>query len=397
MHFQTDILIIGGGLAGLTAALHLQQSGLDVLLIEKNTYPGHKVCGEYISNEVLSYLQWLDADPGTLNPTAISRLQFSTLSGNSIMSQLPLGGFGISRYALDHFLLEKFVSKGGRVIQDTVTSVSFNQNSSAHKNQQEAMSGANSAVSDQFIVHTLSAQQFYAKQVIGAYGKRAAIDIKLKRDFIQQRAPFLAVKAHYSGDFPEDLIGLHNFSGGYCGVSKIEDQKINICYLADYATFKKYKNTQSYQEKVLYKNKELKKIFENTTCLFNSPLTVSQLSFGSKETVKDHILLTGDTAGLIHPLCGNGMSMAIHSAKICAELLILFFKGTINTRTELEQLYTAEWNQQFKSRMRMGSMLSAVLRKERLADFALNSILRIPSLLPLIIRKTHGKNLVVKE
>ena len=53
-----NVVIVGGGLAGLTSALHLTQSGLGVTLIEKNPYPRHKVCGEYISNEVLPYLDY---------------------------------------------------------------------------------------------------------------------------------------------------------------------------------------------------------------------------------------------------------------------------------------------------------------------------------------------------
>ncbi|MGY0041474.1 hypothetical protein [Pedobacter sp. NJ-S-72] len=84
------------------------------------------------------------------------------------------------------------------------------------------------------------------------------------------------------------------FKGGYCGVSKIEDQKINICYLADYKTFKTHKNIRIYQEKVLYQNnKHLKDIFERCTLLFEAPLTISQLSFGAREPVTDHILMIG--------------------------------------------------------------------------------------------------------
>jgi len=78
---------------------------------------------------------------------------------------------------------------------------------------------------------------------------------------------------------------------------------------------------------VLYQNKYLKAIFEHSHRLFESPLSISQLAFGVKEAVLDHVLMIGDTAGLIHPLCGNGMGMAIHSAKICAELLADFFQG----------------------------------------------------------------------
>lgn len=376
MYTQTDILIIGGGLAGLTAALHFRKAGQDVVLIEKNAYPAHKVCGEYISNEVLPYLKWLDADPAALKPTAISKLYFSTLSQKSITARLPLGGFGLSRFKLDHFLYEKLVMKGGTVIQDTVVHISYDNG---------------------FTVHTLQGKQVYAKQVIGAYGKRSSIDLDLKRPFMQQKSPFLAVKAHYTGDFDDDMVGLYNFRGGYCGISKIEDKKINICYLADYNTFKTYKNITAYQQEVLYQHTALKHILENVTPLFENPITISQLAFGTKETVVNHILMIGDTAGLIHPLCGNGMGMAIHSAKICAELVIQFLAGTIPSRAVLEKQYISSWNAQFKSRLKMAELLSGILKRERLADVTLEAMVRIPALLPMLIKKTHGKILTVDQ
>ena len=308
MHFKTDILIIGGGLAGLTAALHLQKAGLPVMLIEKNVFPCHKVCGEYISNEVLPYIRWLGILPEELGALNIEKLRFTSPSGKGLSTRLPLGGFGISRFKLDNHLYELFKSRGGTVWTDTVKTISYQHD---------------------FEITTLGGKTISAQQVIGAYGKRSGLDTQLQRPFIKNRSPFLAVKAHYQGKLESDTVALHNFRGGYCGVSGIEDHKINICYLADYDTFKKYKDISAYQENVLYQNKHLKDIFEHSKLLFESPLTISQLSFGIKEAVNDHILMVGDTAGLIHPLCGNGMSMAIHSAKICSELLIQHFSGII--------------------------------------------------------------------
>jgi len=43
-------------------------------------------------------------------------------------------------------------------------------------------------------------------------------------------------------------------------------------------------------------------------------------------------LMIGDTAGLIHPLCGNGMAMAIHSAKIASELIGDFYANRIKSQ-----------------------------------------------------------------
>jgi flavin-dependent dehydrogenase len=51
--------------------------------------------------------------------------------------------------------------------------------------------------------------------------------------------------------------------------------------------------------------------------------------------------MVGDSVGMIHPLCGNGMAMAIHSAKILSELLGDFFRK-IESRAALEKKYTED-------------------------------------------------------
>ena len=370
MQHELQVLIIGGGLAGLTAALHLHKSGLEVTLIEKNDFPSHKVCGEYISNEVLPYLKWLDVDVKTLNPNLISQMQLTTVNGKNIEAKLPLGGFGISRYELDYFLSQHLIKRGINIVKDTVTTIEFNDN--------------------KFIVRTLLNREFKAHQVIGAYGKRSTIDVKLNREFIQKKSPFLAVKGHYRGDFQKDLVAIHNFNGGYCGVSKIENDKLNVCYLADYASFQKHKNIKVYQEQVLYQNKNLEKIFEECTPLFEEPLVISQLSFEEKTSVENHVLMVGDSAGLIHPLCGNGMAMAIHSAKIASELIINYQRNIITSRAVLENTYAKLWNQEFKTRLKMGRILSSLLRKEKLSNVVLSSLTHLPFLLRKIIQHTHG-------
>jgi flavin-dependent dehydrogenase len=346
-------------------------------LIEKNEYPKHKVCGEYISNEVLPYFQWLDLDISELKPSIISKMEFSTAKGKIISGDLPLGGFGISRYELDNYLYQKAIENGCQIIQDTVTDIQFIEN--------------------EFLIFTSNTIKLKSKIVLGAFGKRSNIDQKLNRDFMQKNSPWLAVKAHYSGDFPNYLVGLHNFKGGYCGVSKVENDKINICYLADYETFKQYKNIEEFQSKVVCKNPHLKAIFENSTILFEKPITISQISFEKKEAVENHILMIGDTAGLIHPLCGNGMAMAIHSAKIVSELIIEYLDKKISTRKELEEKYSKEWNTNFKSRLATGRFLSKILRMENLAAFLMQLLAIFPFLLPRIIKKTHGKPIILKS
>ena len=364
------VVIIGGGLAGLVAAIHLRNTNHNVIVIEKNEFPKHKVCGEYISNEVLPYLESLGLDIKSLKPTHIEKLSFSLLSGKSIDVKLPLGGFGISRYTLDQYLFDEATARGCKIVQETVADISFADNS--------------------FTIVT-NLNSYTASIVLGAFGKRSNLDLKLKRNFIQKKSNWLGVKAHYKLDFPNDLVGLHHFRGGYCGVSKVENDLVNICYLSNYETFKQFKSISDYQNSVLSQNSNLKEIFNRADLQFEKPLTISQVSFEKKNSIDNHIVMIGDTAGLIHPLCGNGMAMAIHSAKIASDLVTEFSAGKIKSRAQFETEYLRQWEFNFSKRLKIGRLLSRILQQEKLADLVLRILIVFPFLLPIIIKNTHGK------
>jgi flavin-dependent dehydrogenase len=373
---QTDVIIIGGGLAGLSSAIHLSKHDLSVLVIEKNSYPKHKVCGEYISNEVLPYLDYLEIDVFKLGAKKINRFELSTTKNKLIKADLPLGGFGISRYCLDKTLAEKTKSKHVKIIQDLVVDIQF--------------------LNDEFSVETKTNSIYKSKIVIGAYGKRSNIDIKLDRKFIKKKSPFLAVKTHVKGNFPNNLVALHNFEGGYCGVSKVEDDSINLCYITNFETFKKFKNIDEFQQKVIFRNKALKTIFENSKSVFEEPLTISQISFETKNPIDNHIIMCGDTAGMIHPLCGNGMSMAIRSSQMASELIIDYLQGKIVSRQNLEKQYHQAWNKEFKNRLRVGHFVATLFSKNDLSEILILGLKQFPNILPKIIKRTHGKPMQVK-
>jgi|TARA_Y100000996_G_scaffold329663_1_gene265796 flavin-dependent dehydrogenase len=370
-----DVIIVGGGLAGLTSAIHLSKFKKQVLVIEKQSYPKHKVCGEYISNEVIPYLNSLEIDPIKEGAKKINKVHVSTTNGSLIKGDLPLGGFGMSRYFFDNLLLKKACLNGVKVIKDSVMSIIF-QN-------------------DIFIIKTKSSDIFKSKIAIGAYGKRSDLDIKMNRKFIRKKSPYLAVKSHAKGKFPDDLIGLHNFKGGYCGVSKVENNSINLCYITEYSSFKKHKNISDFQKQVVFKNKHLRKIFKESTSLFKKSLTISQISFETKNPIENHIIMCGDTAGVIHPLCGNGMGMAILSSKLASELIIQFLNGEIKNREDLENQYLMSWNKEFKTRLKMGHFIAWLFRSEIISQITYSIIKMIPFLLPKMIQFTHGKQIKI--
>ena len=370
-----DIVIIGGGLAGLCNAIHLSKKGKSVLLIEKNEYPKHKVCGEYISNEVLPYLNFLDVNPFDFGAVKIKEFQLSTTKNNLISAKLPLGGFGISRYQLDFILSEKAKENGVTILEDSVINVDFRN--------------------DVFSIETKENKIYNSKITIGAFGKRSLLDVKMERDFIKKKSPYLGVKIHVKGDFREDLVALHNFKGGYCGVSKVENNAINLCYITNYSSFKKYKNIEDFQEKVVFKNSFLKEIFKNSEAIFDKPLTISQISFETKKPVENHILMCGDSAGMIHPLCGNGMSMAIQSAQLASILILNYLNGEVVSRNELEKQYIRQWNRKFSLRLKAGHFIAMLFRKDKIASILLQILKKLPFLLPIIIKQTHGKPMKV--
>lgn len=371
---NTQVIIIGGGLAGLTAAIALRKKDIEVALIEKNEYPHHKVCGEYLSNEVIPYLEYLEVGLQKLSAPVIDQMEFSSASGQLISCDLGLGGLGISRYTLDNHLYELAVRKGCKMITDSVEDVGF-------KN-------------DQFEVKLSNGNYLRSEFVLGAFGKRSNLDKNLGRSFINNQSEWLAIKSHYTNSkFPNNLVSLHNFEGGYCGLSRTELNTINVCYLASYKSFKRYKSTEEFKNNVLRKNPHLDSFFKESKMIFEKELSIAQVSFEKKNLVEDHILMLGDSAGLIHPLCGNGMAMAIHSAKIATDNIDHFYRSKEYSRNNVETDYKSIWKSNFDQRLRSGRILQKILLNQRLSNLSQKLIKTIPGLMPMIVRQTHGNPL----
>jgi flavin-dependent dehydrogenase len=369
-----DVAVIGGGLAGLTLSIQCAEAGYRIILFEKETYPFHKVCGEYISLESYRFLERLDLSLSQMNLPIIKKLQLSNVKGKLYEFDLPLGGFGISRYTLDSALYRIAEAKGVEVLTGTrVNDIKFEK--------------------DLFTIYTTS-NSHKSKVAAGTFGKRSNLDIKWKRNFVLKKpdklSNYIAVKYHIKYSYPKDHIALHNFYNGYCGISNIEDGKCCLCYLTTANNLKANNNSIVEMEKnVLWKNPQLKKIFCSGEFLYEEPLVISQVSFSKKEQVKNHMLMTGDAAGLITPLCGNGMSMAMHASKIAFENIDNFLAKKIS-RGEMENHYRKQWRQQFSKRLFMGRTVQKLFGNNTSTSIFLKTMHSMPWLAKRIIRSTHG-------
>ncbi len=367
---QKKIIIIGGGLSGLTCSILLQKAGFDVTLFEKKRYPFHRVCGEYISNEARPFLQSLDIPLSALEPSQITRLSVTTEQGKELSANLLMGGFGLSRYKLDDQLYQHAKNIGVNFLFEKVIDIQF-------KDLSFEIIAENG-------IH-------YSSIAIAAYGKRSNLDQKLKRSFFYNRSPYLAVKYHVRTDLPDNLIRLDNFSGGYSGVCRIEDQKFNLCYLSKTSNLKKYQGIQDMEEQVLYKNPFLKHLFKNSEFIYEKPEVINEISFEPKTLIQDHLLFCGDSAGMITPLCGNGMAIAFHSAKILSECIIAYASGTNLNRQALEWDYKERWSREFTLRLKSGRIIQRLFGSPFLAGLAVTAMKSLPALNQIIIKKTHGK------
>lgn len=368
---MTDVLIIGGGLAGLVSSIELAQRGFSVRVVERKHYPFHRVCGEYVSNEVRPYLESIGLNISVLDIKEIQRFRFTSPSGRTLETDLDLGGFGISRYLLD-FTLYNLAQKIGVQFElgETVENAEMNNEIGQ--------------------ATTSNKRTFKAKVVLGSFGKNSKMDKALNRDFTHKKSPYVGVKYHIRTDFPTDLIALHNFKDGYCGISAIESDKYCLCYLTTRDNVRQHGNIAMLEREVLWKNPHLKRIFNESEWLYEKPEVINAFSFLPKQIVENHILMLGDAAGLITPLCGNGMAMAIHSGKIAATLTAEFLNNTLS-RQVLETRYQKAWKSQFATRLWVGRNVQRLFGDEWLSELALTTFKTATPLLRMVMRQTHGQ------
>ncbi|MGZ3922731.1 MAG: NAD(P)/FAD-dependent oxidoreductase [Flavisolibacter sp.] len=369
-----DVAIIGGGLAGLASSILLAKEGHSVILFEKEKYPFHKVCGEYVSLESWEFLKRLGLPLDKMDLPVIDTLVLTAPNGNTFRTRLPQGGFGISRFELDSRLATIAKDNGVNIVEETkIDKVRFEEGFQlqAHSN-------------------TVSARVCCA-----AYGKRSNLDVKWQRNFLvasnKRLDNYVGVKYHIRTNWEKNVIGLHNFQDGYCGISKIESDKYCLCYMTKADNLKKCNNNiEELEQMVLSSNPHLSKIFKESEKCESFPVTISQINFNKKSQVENHVLMLGDSAGMITPLCGNGMSIALHTAKLASEVVTNFLNEKI-PRAEMEEAYQKSWHTHFARRLRTGRRLQYFFGSKRLSNLFVSGFKAVPFLSRPVIKMTHGK------
>ncbi|HEU4839723.1 MAG TPA: NAD(P)/FAD-dependent oxidoreductase [Micavibrio sp.] len=298
---EREIIVIGGGPAGSTAAALMASAGCDVLLLERDAEPRHKVCGEFISWDASQYLEKLGLDLPGLGAQTIRNYRIY-LHGRCIEGALPSAAHSLSRRRLDDALLNLASHRGAEIRRGrNVTSLTAQDKSWMVEAGDELFSGT--AV-------------FLAT---GKHDLRGWLRPKGKKEYI-------GFKMHIRLDDRQwqalgDSVELYFYDGGYVGIEPVEDGITNICLIVERSCFESHgRNWKNLLSSLCYKNSALKERLYNCKFEWPQPLAIASIPYGYIGRAPDTASLyrLGDQMAVIPSFAGDGIAIALHTAFMAA-------------------------------------------------------------------------------
>jgi flavin-dependent dehydrogenase len=365
-----DLVVIGGGPAGASAAITAARAGVQVLLLEKGNFPRHKVCGEFVSGEALHLLNTLLAS-SLETRTLLSRVPRITgarlfLDGRTVHVPVDPPAASLARFDMDAALWRAATAAGVATQTDTP------------------------------VLGVTGRGPFHIHTATGDVTARAVIDTAGRWSNLTEHVPevasapkWIGLKAHFSEETPAPTTDLYFFNGGYCGMQPVSlgdepaSSRIVVCTMvrADVAT--RLEDVFRCEPRLLARSRNWKPLSE--------PISTAPLLFRKPVPVRDGILRAGDAAGFVDPFVGDGMALALRGGALAAGSLLALLQGSAT----LEQA-TASYVSSYQECIAPVFRASSFLRRMLALPFGVRQpILRIleafPSLPRMMMSKTRSK------
>lgn len=300
-----DVLVVGGGLAGAAAAIGLTRAGRDVVLLERETGPHDKVCGEFLSHEANRYLTDLGLDPRGLGSVSIDRVRLAH-KGTTRTAKLPFAAQSLSRRVLDAALLQAAEDSGADV-------------------RRGARATSLDRDGEDWAATVEGGERVAAREVFLATGKH---DLRGWKRPPGPQPDLIGFKMYWRLS-PEQMrelgatVELALFPGGYAGLQPVEGGRANLSLLVRKSTFATL--GQSWPDllgHIAAGCAHLRARLEGAEPCSERPLAIASIPYGYVANTSDGLWRLGDQAAVIPSFSGDGMSIALHSARLAVEAVL---------------------------------------------------------------------------
>ena len=366
--FDSDVVVVGAGPAGATAASYIAQSGLKVILIERKTFPRDKVCGDFIGPAALLELKKLGiSDLPEYRKTNVIDQAALYLDGKRLITGwipnikgLPPYGRVIPRLMLDKWIFDS-AQKAGVHILEGCRAKRFQYSNNAIIIEIEGTAG----------IINLRTQL-----LIGADGSNSTISQQLRGYPPPRNDRIVGVRAYFENiNGPSDQADLFFNSKsfpGYCWLFPTSRKRANVGVGMVLDTFPK--NTDKIRElfiRLIEKDTALHSRLQNAEMIGRIdswPLT----TYNPRLPIVDRrVMLIGDAAGLINPLNGEGIQYALLSGRWASEAAISCFMNN-NFSKEALMIFSNRIEKELRYDMALSHLIVQLIRNRSLNPIWLN-------------------------
>ncbi len=305
-----DILIAGAGPAGSLAAWTAARAGARVLIVDRETFPRDKLCGDTLSPGALALLDAAGLGSGLRELGRPLSGMVVSGAGTSVEARYSAGraGLAVTRRVFDAWLLERAIAAGARFEPGLIVRAPLVDETPAGP-VVRGLVLARRGSSDALI-------RMPGAMTIAADGRRSAIGRALGLTATPQHTRRWAFGAYATGiEHVGDLGEMHICAGRYVGIAPVSHGRSNVCVVT--GPRPEGATPLDVMRRIVDALPRLKPRFMRAR--FEEPVRVlGPLAVEARAVGVEGLLLAGDAAGFVDPMTGDGIHLALCGAELAA-------------------------------------------------------------------------------